>query len=54
MGMTAGFFECLAEIEVVNALDLGPTGPISAVIAFNVVMVSILTWLITGVGLTWL
>ena len=54
MGISAGFFECLAEISVVNALDLGPTGPVSAVIAFNVVLVSILTWLITGVGLTWL
>lgn len=47
-----GAFFLGAEFSVFFALNEGPTGPVSAVISMNVVIVSILTWVITGISLT--
>ena len=41
-----------AEIFTLLALSEGPAGPISAIISFNAVLVSILVWIITGIALT--
>ena len=52
MGLPAGAFFVLAELFVVLALNEGPTGPCSAVISFNAVIVSVLTWAISGIALS--
>ena len=51
-GLPAGAFFALAELFVVLALNEGPTGPCSAVISFNAVLVSVLVWAISGIALT--
>lgn len=52
IGLTSGTAAILAELFVNLALNEGPTGPVSAVISFNVVIVSVLTWAITGISLS--
>ena len=42
----------IAELFVVLALNEGPTGPVSAIISFNAVLVSIVIWIKTGIALT--
>ena len=54
LGLPGGVFFVCAEIFVVLALNEGLTGPVSAIISFSVVFVSILTWGITGIALTWM
>ena len=41
-----------AEIFTLLALSEGPAGPVSAIISFNAVLVSILVWIITGIALS--
>ena len=53
-GVPAGFFSAFAEIFCVSALNRGPTGPVSAIISFSVVIVSLLSWTIYGIALTWI
>lgn len=53
IALPAGIFCVLAEVFVILALNEGLTGPVSAMISFSVVFVSILTWSITGIALTW-
>ena len=52
MGVLTGAMFTLAELFVIFALNEGPTGPISAVISFNCVIVSIMTWVISGIALS--
>ena len=49
---TAGLFSAGAELFLARALCDGPTGPISALISFNSVLVSAGAWLIDGTPLT--
>ena len=49
---TAGCFSAFAELFLARALRDGPTGPISAVISINSVLVSAAAWLIDGTPLT--
>lgn len=51
-GLPSGAFFVLAEIFVCKALNEGPTGPVSAIISFNAVLVSVLIWAITGIALS--
>ena len=53
IALPAGCFCSGAEIFVILALNEGQAGPVSAMISFSVVFVSILTWSITGIALTW-
>jgi len=53
-GLPAGVAFVLAELFVVLALNEGPTGPVSAVISFNAVLVSVLIWAITGIALSFM
>ena len=39
---------------MILALNEGPTGPVSAIISFNAVIVSVAIWVITGIALSWL
>ena len=51
-GVPASVLIMLSEVFIALALNEGPTGPVSAIISFNAVLVSILVWLITGIALT--
>ena len=51
-GLEAGASGVIAELFVVLALNEGPTGPVSAIISFNAVLVSIVIWIKTGIALT--
>ena len=52
IGLSAGASGVIAELFVVLALNEGPTGPVSAIVSFNAVLVSILVWILTGIPLT--
>jgi len=41
----------LAELFLITAIETGLTGPSVAIVSFNGVCVSILTWLINGISL---
>ena len=50
-GFEAGASGVMAELFVVLALNEGPTGPVSAIISINAVLVSIVIWIRTGISL---
>ena len=50
--LPAGAFAALAELFVTLALNEGPTGPITAVISFSSVFVSVASWAIDGSALS--
>lgn len=51
-GLFAGALQTLAEIACVQGLNSGPTGPVSAIISFGVVIVSLLSWVLFGQALS--
>ena len=53
-GFSGGAFFVCAEICVVMALNEGPTGPVTAVISFNAIIISVITWVAVGIALTWM
>lgn len=51
-GLPVGACTVAIEISCIHALDQGPAGPVTAVISTNIVLISILQWLITGIALS--
>ena len=51
-GLPAGAFFFLAEVFVCKALNEGPTGPVTAIVSFSAVLVSVLIWVVTGIALS--
>ena len=49
-----GALNCTAELMLFKALNDGLTGPVSAIISFNAAFVSVLTWILQGIALTFL
>jgi len=44
-------FSMGAEMFLITAIDQGITGPVVAIVGFNAIFVSILTWAINGIAL---
>ena len=52
MNGIAGIFCVMGEFMFLKALQEGVTGPAVAIISFNAILVSVLTWVFNGVALT--